>query len=60
MEHKEGAGELRRRAQEGDEPIQFRIAEFESNSKYKTTSYLNLRPDCIRPPFWMFYICTES
>jgi hypothetical protein len=32
MEHQEGAGEPRRRAQVGDEPIQFRITEFESNS----------------------------
>jgi hypothetical protein len=38
-EHQEGAGEPRRRAQEGGEPIQFRIAEFESNSESRTTSY---------------------
>jgi hypothetical protein len=31
MEHQEGAGETRRRAREGGEPIQFRIAEFDSN-----------------------------
>jgi hypothetical protein len=41
MEHQEGAGELRRRAREGGEPIQFGIAEFESNSEFRTTSYLN-------------------
>jgi hypothetical protein len=40
-EHQEGAGEQRRRAREGGEPIQFRIAEFESNSEYRTTSYSN-------------------
>jgi hypothetical protein len=40
-EHQEGAGEPRRRAREGGEPIQFGIAEFESNSEYKTTSYSN-------------------
>jgi hypothetical protein len=60
MEHQEGAGEPRRRAREGGEPIQFGIAEFESNSESRTTSYSNWRPDCIRPPFCMFYICTES
>jgi hypothetical protein len=38
-EHQEGAGEPRRRAQEGGEPIQFGIAEFESNSESRTTSY---------------------
>jgi hypothetical protein len=59
-EHQEGAGEPRRRAREGGEPIQFGIAEFESNSEFRTTSYSNWRPDCIRPPFWTFYICTES
>jgi hypothetical protein len=32
MEHQDGAGEPRRRAREGGEPTQFRIAEFESNS----------------------------
>jgi hypothetical protein len=40
-EHQEGAGEPRRRAQEGGEPIQFGIAEFESNSESMTTSYSN-------------------
>jgi hypothetical protein len=60
MEHQEGAGEPRRRAQEGGKPIQFGIAEFESNSESRTTSYSNWRPDCIWPPFWTFYICTES
>jgi hypothetical protein len=41
MEHQEGVGEPRRRAREGDEPIQFRIAEFESKSECKMTSYSN-------------------
>jgi hypothetical protein len=41
MEHQEGAGEPRRRTREGGEPIQFRIAEFESNPKSRTTSYSN-------------------
>jgi hypothetical protein len=41
MEHQEGAGERRRQAQEGGEPIQFRIAEFESILKSRTTSYSN-------------------
>jgi hypothetical protein len=40
-EHQEGAGEPRRRAREGGKPIQFRIAEFESNSESMTTSYSN-------------------
>jgi hypothetical protein len=40
-EHQEGAGEPRRRARESGEPIQFRIAEFESNSEFRTTSYSN-------------------
>jgi hypothetical protein len=40
-EHQEGAGDPRRRAQEGGEPIQFGIAEFESNSVSRTTSYSN-------------------
>jgi hypothetical protein len=40
-EHQEGAGEPSRRAQEGGEPIQFGIAEFESNSESRTTSYSN-------------------
>jgi hypothetical protein len=40
-EHQEGAGEPRRRAREGGEPMQFGIAEFESNSEYMTTSYSN-------------------
>jgi hypothetical protein len=39
--HQEGAGELRRHAREGDEPIQFRIAEFESNSEFRIISYSN-------------------
>jgi hypothetical protein len=41
MKHQEGAGEPRRRAQEGGEPIQFGIAEFKSNSESRTTSYSN-------------------
>jgi hypothetical protein len=41
MEHQEGARDPRRRAREGDEPIQFRIVEFESNSKSRTTLYSN-------------------
>jgi hypothetical protein len=41
MEHQEGAGERRRCAREGGEPIQFGIAEFESNSKFRITSYSN-------------------
>jgi hypothetical protein len=41
MEYQEGAGEPRRRAREGGEPIQFEIVEFESNSKSKTTLYSN-------------------
>jgi hypothetical protein len=40
-EHQEGDGEPRTRAQEGGEPIQFRITEFESNSESRTTSYSN-------------------
>jgi hypothetical protein len=40
-EHQEGAGEPRRCAREGGEPIQFGIAEFESNSESRTISYLN-------------------
>jgi hypothetical protein len=40
-EHQEGAGEPRRRAREGGEPIQFGIAEFVSNSEYRTTMYSN-------------------
>jgi hypothetical protein len=40
-EHQEGAGEPRRCAREGGEPIQFGIAEFESNSESRTTSYSN-------------------
>jgi hypothetical protein len=59
MEHQEGAGEPRKCEQEGGEPIQFRIAEFESNSESRTTSYSNSSLDCVRPPFWTFYICTE-
>jgi hypothetical protein len=38
-EHQEGAGEPRRHAREGGEPIQFGITEFESNSEFRTTSY---------------------
>jgi hypothetical protein len=41
MEHQEGAGEPRRHAREGGKPIQFGIAEFESNSESMTTSYSN-------------------
>jgi hypothetical protein len=41
MKYQKGAGEPRRRAREGGEPIQFRIAEFESNSEYRITSYSN-------------------
>jgi hypothetical protein len=40
-EHQEGAGEPRRHAREGGEPIQFGIAEFESNSESRITSYSN-------------------
>jgi hypothetical protein len=40
-EHPEGAGEPRRRAREGGEPIQFGIAEFESNSESRIISYSN-------------------
>jgi hypothetical protein len=40
-EYQEGAGEPMRHAREGGEPIQFRITEFESNSEFRTTSYLN-------------------
>jgi hypothetical protein len=39
MEHQEGAGEQRRHAREGGEPIQFGIAEFEYNLKSRTTSF---------------------
>jgi hypothetical protein len=39
MEHQEGDREPKRRAREGGEPIQFRIAEFESNSESRTISY---------------------
>jgi hypothetical protein len=41
--HQEGAGEARRCAHQGGDPIQFRIQEFdfESNSKSKTTSASN-------------------
>jgi hypothetical protein len=38
-EHLEGGGEPRRCAREGGEPIQLRIAEFESDSESRTTSY---------------------
>jgi hypothetical protein len=41
MEHQESGGELRRRAREGGEAIQFGIAKFESNSESRTTSYSN-------------------
>jgi hypothetical protein len=41
IENQEGAGEPRRHAREGVEPIQFGIAEFESNSESRTTSYSN-------------------
>jgi hypothetical protein len=41
IEHQEGAGELRRCVREGGEPIQFGIAEFESNSESRTSSYSN-------------------
>jgi hypothetical protein len=40
-EHQEGGGEPSRHAQEGGEPIQFGITEFESNSESRTTSYSN-------------------
>jgi hypothetical protein len=40
-EHQEGAEEPRRCAREGGEPIQFGIAEFESNSESRTTLYSN-------------------
>jgi hypothetical protein len=39
--HQEGTGEPRRHAREGGEPIQFVIAEFESNSESRITSYSN-------------------
>jgi hypothetical protein len=39
--HQEGAGEPRRHARETGEPIEFRIAEFESNLESRTTSYSN-------------------
>jgi hypothetical protein len=41
MEHQEGPGEPRRHEREGGESIQFIIAEFESNSESRTTSYSN-------------------
>jgi hypothetical protein len=47
MEHQEGAGEPRRHAREGGEPIHFGIAEFESNFRvqghliFKLTSILH-------------------
>jgi hypothetical protein len=40
-EHQEGVVEPRRRSQEGGEPIQFGLTEFESNSESRTTSYSN-------------------
>jgi hypothetical protein len=46
MEHQEGVGEPRGCAQEGGKPIQFGIAEFESNSESKTTSYSSAIRDC--------------
>jgi hypothetical protein len=39
--HQEGNREPRRRAREGGEPIQFGIAEFESNPESRTISYSN-------------------
>jgi hypothetical protein len=41
IEHQECAREPGRRACECGEPIQFRIAQFESNSESRTTSYSN-------------------
>jgi hypothetical protein len=41
IEHQEGAREPRRCAREGGKPIQFAIAEFESNLESRTTSYSN-------------------
>jgi hypothetical protein len=41
MEYQEGAGETKRHAREGGEPIQLGIAEFESNLESRTTSYSN-------------------
>jgi hypothetical protein len=41
MEHQEGVGEPRRRAREGGKPIQFGIAEFESNSESRITLHSN-------------------
>jgi hypothetical protein len=41
IEHQEGAGEPRRHAREGGEPIHLGIVEFESNSESRTTSYSN-------------------
>jgi hypothetical protein len=41
MKHQKGVGEPRRYAREGDEPIQFGIAEFESNSESRINSYSN-------------------
>jgi hypothetical protein len=58
-DHGACARETRRHAREGGEPIQFGIAEFESNSDSRSTSCSNWCPDCIQPLFWMFYICTE-
>jgi hypothetical protein len=40
-EHQEGVGQPRRRPRESGEPIKFGIAEFESNSESRTTSYSN-------------------
>jgi translation initiation factor IF-1 len=40
-EHQKGVGEPRRHAREGGKPIQFGIAEFESNSESRTTLYSN-------------------
>jgi hypothetical protein len=41
MGHQEGAGERRRHAPEGGEPIQFGIAEFESNLECRITWHSN-------------------
>jgi hypothetical protein len=41
MKHQEGAREPRIDAREGGEPIQFGIAEFESNLESRTISYSN-------------------
>jgi hypothetical protein len=51
---------LRNQGKDHGGQIQFRITEFESNSEFRTTLYSNWCTECIRPPFWTFYICTES